>query len=737
MSAKKYEPSLDEGTISAIVGGYHQDVFSVLGLHERPSHVGLVLRALLPNAQSVKLIDSKTGRCLGELNQISSEGLFELPLARRKKRFGYFLEVVWEGQSHIEVDPYSFGELLTEQQHYLFSEGTDERAYKWMGAHPKTLGGVEGTHFVVWAPSASRVSVVGNFNYWDGRRHVMRRNLGSGLWDIFIPGVASGSNYKYEIIDAQGNRLPLKADPYGRGFQHPPQTASVVVNESNHQWGDQSWMDKRSETQSYDQPLSIYELHLGSWKRKPEEGNRYLSYVELAEELIPYVKSMGFTHIQTMPVSEFPFDGSWGYQPIGLFAPTIRFGTPDEFRYFIDCCHQEGIGVLIDWVPGHFPTDEHGLGQFDGTALYEHMDPKQGFHPDWNTLIFNYGRREVLTYLISNAFYWFDEFHIDGLRVDAVASMLYLDYSREAGQWVPNQYGGRENLEAIAMLQQVNSRVCFNFPGVLMIAEESTSFPGITQPVSAGGVGFHYKWNMGWMNDTLSYIEHDPIYRQYHQDQLTFGLMYAFSEKFVLPLSHDEVVHGKGSLINKMPGDEWQQFANLRSYLGFMWSHPGKKLLFMGAEFAQRSEWNHNQSLDWHLLDSHFHQGIQSFVTDLNQLLKEHPSLYQQDIDDMCFEWIQANNHEQSVLVWMRKAQDEEQLIVTLNMTPNLHEHYRFGVPDSVHLEEILNSDDLRYGGSGQGNSSLIYTDQVPADGFNSSVGILLAPLAVQFFKVI
>jgi len=735
-STKPYTPSLDEGCISAISEGRHSDAFAVLGLHTHPTGKGLVVRALLPNAESVRVISTDTGRSLGEMHQIGSQGLFELSLPRRKNRFGYRYEVVWNGETYHETDPYSVGELLTEEQHYLFAEGSDERAYRWMGAHPRNVGGVEGTHFVVWAPAALRVSVVGEFNYWDGRRHVMRANPGSGIWDIFIPGIAAGTLYKYEIIDQHGQRLPLKSDPYGRGFEHPPQNASLVVPEPAHTWRDAQWMAAREKRQNFDQPISVYELHLGSWRRKPEEGNRYLSYIELADELVPYVKSLGFTHIQLMPVSEYPFDGSWGYQPVGMFAPTIRFGTADEFRYFVDRCHQAGLGVFIDWVPGHFPTDEHGLGRFDGTALYEHEDPRQGYHPDWNTLIYNYGRKEVVSYLLSNAFYWLDEFHIDGLRVDAVASMLYLDYSRKEGEWIPNEQGGRENLEAIAMLQAVNQRVGFNYPGVLMIAEESTSFPGVTRPVDMGGLGFHYKWNMGWMNDTLAYMERDPIYRQYHQDQLTFGLVYAFSENFVLPLSHDEVVHGKGSLLTKMPGDDWQQFANLRAYLSFMWSHPGKKLLFMGGEFAQRAEWNHNTSLDWHLLDAPAHAGISELIKDLNASLTAFPALYQQDCSHEGFEWLQIDNAAQSVLAWLRRDVKGNTVVVTANLTPQYHADYRIGVPSGGSLVERFNSDQTRYGGSGQLNAEVINIEAIEANGRAHSASVALAPLAVQIFEL-
>ena len=730
-----YQATLDAACIEAICTGRHTDPFSVLGLHEHPSGKGLIVRAFLPNAESVRVIGTDKGRSLGEMLQIDPAGLFELALPRRKNRFGYRYEVVWDGHTYEETDPYSIGSLLSDEQNYLFAEGSDERTYRWMGAHTRSVGGVEGTHFVVWAPSAMRVSVVGDFNFWDGRRHVMRLNRASGIWDIFVPGVSAGAFYKYEILDSQGNPLPLKSDPYGRGFEHPPQTASMVVAAPAHGWGDDSWMAKRSETQRFDKPLSIYELHLGSWKRRPEEGNRYLSYVELAQELVPYVKALGFTHIQMMPVSEFPFDGSWGYQPVGMFAPTIRFGTADEFRYFVDSCHQAGIGVLIDWVPGHFPSDQHGLGRFDGTALYEHEDPRQGYHPDWNTLIYNYGRKEVLSYLLSNAFYWLDEFHIDGLRVDAVASMLYLDYSRKEGEWIPNQHGGRENLEAIAMLQSVNQRVGFNYPGVLMIAEESTAFPGVTQPVDVGGLGFHYKWNMGWMNDTLNYIERDPIYRQYHQDQLSFGLVYAFSENFVLPLSHDEVVHGKGSLLDKMPGDDWQQFANLRAYLSFMWTHPGKKLLFMGGEFGQRAEWNHNQSLDWHLLEAPSHAGILQLVTDLNALLLSSPALFERDTSSEGFEWLQLDNAAQSVLVWLRRSASGETQIVTANLTPQVHPNYRFGVPGNGILREVFNSDAAKYGGSDQLNTEIIECEEQMVNGREHSAVVSLAPLAVQVFN--
>ncbi len=620
-----------------------------------------------------------------------------------------------------------------EEDIYLFNEGTAERAYQWLGAHACTVDGKAGVRFAVWAPSASRVSVVGDFNGWDGNRHTMQPIFSSGVWEVFIPDAHNHDLYKFEIIDAGGNLLPLKADPYARSMQHPPDNASRLMFEEDFRWSDRQWIETRDSGDLLRRPVSIYEIHAGSWRRKPEQDYRSLSYLELAQELIPYVLDMGFTHIELMPISEFPFDGSWGYQPIGMFAPSIRFGTPNELKHFINECHRRNIGVLLDWVPGHFPSDSHGLGRFDGSCLYEHEDVRQGFHPEWNTLVFNYGRAEVVSYLLSNANFWIEEFHIDGLRVDAVASMLYLDYSREEGQWLPNRHGGRENLEAVELLRQVNASVYRRHPGIMMIAEESTDWPGVSNPVNMGGLGFGYKWNMGWMNDTLQYMQRDPVHRKYHHHEMTFGILYAWSEKYLLPLSHDEVVHGKASLLEKMPGDDWRKFANLRAYYGFMWAQPGKKLLFMGGEFGQRSEWNHDASLDWHLLEHASHRGLLQLVRDLNFLYRRTPALFERDISPEGFQWVQADNSQFSVYAWLRRGADDVLLAVS-NMTPECHPNYRLGVPEPGRYREALNTDAAEYGGSGQGNGGGVWSQDIPWDGQPCSVVVTLPPLATVLF---
>ena len=728
--------NLDSAQIDAIVNGHHGDVFAVLGLHARPSKTGLLVRAMLPGASSVEVIACAGNRKVATLNQIHEAGLFEGDVPRRKNKFAYRLRVAFDDTVVEFDDAYQFAPQLSDDDLYLFCEGTQERLYRWMGAHPRTVAGVEGYQFVVWAPAASRVSVIADFNSWDGRRHMMRKHPASGVWEIFVPGINSGCHYKYEILDTSGKLLPLKADPFAFAMQHPPETASVTSGAVDYQWQDDNWLAARATTAHYcNKPLSIYEVHLGSWRRTGEQGDQYLSYRQLADELIPYVIELGFTHIQLMPVSEFPFDGSWGYQPIGLFAPTSRFGQPEDFKHFVDQCHANGIGVLLDWVPGHFPTDEHGLGRFDGTCLYEHEDVRKGFHPDWNTLIYNYSRFEVMSFLLSNAMFWLDEYHIDGLRVDAVASMLYLDYSREEGQWIPNSQGGRENLEAISLLQQVNSRVHFNFPGVIVVAEESTAWPGVTQTVDNGGLGFDFKWNMGWMNDTLRYVERDPIHRQYHHNEMTFGLVYSFSENFILPISHDEVVHGKGSLLEKMPGDDWQKFANVRAYLAYMWAHPGKKLLFMGSEFAQRHEWNHDQSLDWHELDSTMHRGVQNLVRDLNGVYCSLPALFEQDCDGAGFEWISADNNEQSIFAFVRKAQDAPAVVVLVNMAPQVHEQFKIGVPSAGHYLERINTDSDQYGGSNTGNFGGVAAQANEWQGFAHSIELTVPPLAALILE--
>jgi 1,4-alpha-glucan branching enzyme len=630
-------------------------------------------------------------------------------------------------------DPFRFGPVLGEMDEYLLGEGTHRRLWQVLGAHVITHEGVAGTHFAVWAPNAERVSVVGDFNIWDGRRHPMRRRGPTGVWEIFVPGLGEGAAYKYEIRGSGGALMPLKADPVGFGSEHPPANASVVRRLGDEPWADGDWMAGRAARQSVDAPISVYEVHLGSWRRAP--GDRMLSYLELADQLVDYAADMGFTHIEVMPVSEYPFDGSWGYQPVGLFAPTIRHGTPPEFKALVDAAHRRGLGILIDWVPGHFPTDAHGLSRFDGTALYEHQDPREGFHQDWNTLIYNYGRTEVQNFLVSNALYWLEEFHIDGLRVDAVASMLYRDYSRASGQWIPNRDGGRENYEAIAVLQRTNVIAYGECPGIVTVAEESTAFPGVSRPVDHGGLGFGFKWNMGWMNDTLSYMHRDPLYRQYHHHQMTFGLHYAWSENFILPISHDEVVHGKGSMLSKMPGGEWEKFANLRAYYGFMWAHPGKKLLFMGQEFAQGREWTHSQSLDWHLLDNPDHLGMQAFVRDLNRVYRDTPALHVNDCRPEGFAWIEANDAAASVFAWVRKGRDGDPMVLAVvNMTP-VERSYRLGFPAGGHWDEVLNSDAGIYGGDNRGNLGGVTPDLGAWHGQAQSALVTLPPLSALYFR--
>ena len=716
---------LEAAQARAIVEGRHGDPFAVLGPHKVKG--GWLLVAFVPGAERLFVLTAKAEE--PAIPYPDAPGLFTY-LMPRKAVYRFRAEgpgSVWEFE-----DPFRFGPVLGELDEYLLGEGTHRRIWQILGAHPINHEGIDGVHFAVWAPNAERVSVVGDFNIWDGRRHPMRRRGPTGVWEIFVPGLAEGETYKYEIRGPGGALMPLKADPVGFGSEHPPRNASVV-RALKGDFHDGDWMESRAARHRLDAPISIYEVHLPSWKRAP--GNRMLSYPELAEQLIDYVVEMGFTHIECLPVSEYPFDGSWGYQPIGLFAPTIRHGTPQEFRAFVDAAHQKGIGVILDWVPGHFPTDQHGLGRFDGTALYEHADPKEGFHQDWNTLIYNYGRVEVKNYLVSNALYWLEEFHIDGLRVDAVASMLYRDYSRGQGEWVPNKDGGRENYEAIAMLQAMNSITYGQVPGILTVAEESTSFPGVSRPVDQGGLGFGYKWNMGWMNDTLSYMERDPIHRKFHHNQMTFGLVYAWSENFVLPISHDEVVHGKGSMLEKMPGDGDQKFANLRAYYGFMWGHPGKKLLFMGQEFAQGAEWKFNQSLDWHQLDHPQHAGMQKLVRDLNHLYRDEPSLHRYDTDPRGFEWLDADDAESSVFSWLRLGgEGDAPLAVVVNMTP-VARNYRLALPEAGQWREILNTDAADYGGTGLGNLGGITATADAWKGRPASAFVTLPPLAAVYFK--
>jgi 1,4-alpha-glucan branching enzyme len=720
--------------IDALARGTHQDPFAVLGLHE----VGgkLVVRAFLPNADKVEVVEPGSAKKIVDLTSLGG-GLFEAAVPRRKKRFAYHLRVEQGGNSWVSDDPYRFGPVMGELDEHLIGEGTHRHLWKVLGAHVISHEGVDGVHFAVWAPNAGRVSVIGDFNGWDGRRTLMRRRGATGVWEVFVPGLAEGEVYKYELLTADGALLPQKADPVGFGAEHPPRTGSIVRNIEGHAWSDGGWIAKRADLHRIDKPISIYEVHLGSWKRVPEDGNRPLSYLEHAAQLVPYALDLGFTHLELMPVSEFPFDGSWGYQPVGLFAPTIRFGTPAEFRTLVEACHNARLGLIVDWVPGHFPEDAHGLGNFDGTALYEHADRREGFHPDWNTLVYNYGRREVLNYLVANALYWLQEYHVDGLRVDAVASMLYRDYSRKEGEWVPNIHGGRENLEAIAFLKAMNVAVYGEVPGILTAAEESTAFPGVTTPVDADGLGFGFKWNMGWMNDTLHYLAEDPVHRKYHHSKVTFGLHYAFSENFILPLSHDEVVHGKGSLLQKMPGTMPEKFANLRAYYGLMWGHPGKKLLFMGGEFAQDREWNHDSSLDWHLLDHGPHRGVQALIRDLNRIYRETPALHELDCRREGFEWIEETSGDESVFAWVRRGSDGTlPVLVVSNFTPVERSGRRVGVPEPGYWAERINTNADIYGGDGRGNYGGVNSDQVAASGRPHSIEITLPPLTTLFFEL-
>jgi 1,4-alpha-glucan branching enzyme len=690
---------------AALAEGRYPDPFALLGLHKAGR--SRVVRTFQPQAKEVELIDAD-GNHLADLRKAHSDGLFVAAMPPRKRR--YRLRVTsHDGHTADIEDAYRFPQSLGDIDLYLLGEGSDRQIYNKLGAQIISLEGVRGTRFAVWAPNASRVSVVGDFNDWDGRRHIMRLHPANGIWEFFLPGVFGGARYKFEMLDKHGKLLPLKTDPYGNYHEPPPGNASIVY-ESSYRWKDDSWVGKRSIVPDLDKPVSIYEVHLGSWRRKADEGNRYLTYRELADELVDYVADMGFTHIELLPISEHPFDGSWGYQPIGMFAPTQRFGNPDDFRYFIDRCHKAGIAIIIDWVPAHFPKDEHGLRQFDGTALYEHEDPRKGEHADWGTLIFNFGRREVVNYLIGSALYWIDEFHIDAIRVDAVASMLYLDYSREEDEWIPNELGGNENLEAVAFLRKLNAEV--HAHGATSFAEESTAWPGVSRPVDMGGLGFTYKWNMGWMNDTLSYMSEEPIHRKHHHDKMTFGLVYAFNENFVLPLSHDEVVHGKYSLLGRMPGDEWQRFANLRAYYANMYAHPGKKLMFMGGEIAQGQEWSHDRSLDWHLLQYQNHSGVQNLVKDLNHVYTRTPALHEIDFSDEGFEWINWDDRDNSVLSWIRRDRSGGYAICISNFTPVARYDYRIGVATRCPLKEIINTDAEKYGGSGIGNGVITPSEQ-------------------------
>jgi 1,4-alpha-glucan branching enzyme len=718
----------DPDAVAAVVGARHADPFSILGPHRVDGRQ--VVRAFLPQATRAWVIDPNNGKPLAEMQRLHADGFYACAVSKLGPK-GYRLRLETAAGPIEQDDPYRFGPVLGELDTHLIRQGDHRRVFDLLGCHAKKLDGVAGLSFAVWAPGARRVSLVGAFNGWDGRRHPMRNRADCGVWEIFLPDLAPGTPYKYEIVGGAGHLLPLKTDPFAFATEHPPATAALAQPPPQHGWQDDKWMAARASTADRGAPISIYEVHLGSWMRGGSDGRRYLSYAELSQKLVPYAREMGFTHIEMLPVAEHPFDGSWGYQPIGLYAPTSRLGPPQDFAAFVDACHRAGIGVLVDWVPGHFPTDAHGLGQFDGTHLYEHADPRQGFHPDWNTLIYNYGRAEVSNFLLANALYWLEHYHIDGLRVDAVASMLYLDYSRAAGEWIPNVHGGNENLEAIEFLKRLNELTRESFPTALTVAEESTAWPGVSRPTEQGGLGFNFKWNMGWMHDTLRYMAHDPIHRRYHHNDITFGLVYAFSENFVLPLSHDEVVHGKGSLLGKMPGDRWQKLANLRAYYGLMFGHPGKKLLFMGGEFAQDREWNHDRSLDWHLLDDPAHKGVQRLVRDLNRVYRETPALHERDCDGEGFEWIEEHDAQNSVFAFLRRGSDPDRVaVVVSNFTPIPRHGYRIGVPLSGWYAEAVNTDSATYGGTDTGNAGGVMAEPVEAQGRPYSLGLTLPPLS-------
>ena len=720
-------PGALEADIERLVARDHPQPHDVLGAH--PAGSGVIVRAYRPDAAAVRVVPTRGN--VVELQRRHLAGVFEGRLPRRQLPFRYRLEVDYPGGQTVTLDdPYAFLPTLGELDLYLAGEGRHEELYARLGAHVREIDEVDGTAFSVWAPSARSVSVVGDFNGWDGRLNPMRTLGSAGIWELFVPGVGDGSRYKYEVRTQDGSLL-LKADPVAFAAEIPPATASIV-HRSRHEWHDQAWLDRRNAEAQLDRPISIYEVHLGSWRRNPLEGNRSLTYLELADELSAYAVDLGFTHVELLPVMEHPFTGSWGYQVTGFYAPTSRFGTPDDFRAFVDRLHGHGLGVILDWVPAHFPRDAFALARFDGTALYEHADPRRGEHPDWGTLVFNYGRREVRNFLLANALYWLREFHADGLRVDAVASMLYLDYSRKPGQWVPNAQGGNEDLDAVAFVRELNEVVHRDQPGTLLAAEESTAWPGVSRPTYEGGLGFGLKWNMGWMHDTIDYFGRDPVHRSYHHNQLTFGLMYAFSENFVLPLSHDEVVHGKGSLLRKMAGDRWQQLANLRALYGHMWAHPGKKLLFMGGELAQESEWSHDGSLDWHLLEQPAHEGIQRLVRHLNLIYRDEPALWERDFDPSGFCWLEVGDTAANTLAFARFSGDGARTLVSVeNLSPVPRPGYRVGLPRGGEWRELLNTNAAVYGGSGLVNDAKLAAEERAWHGQPWSVELTLPPLAV------
>ncbi len=720
---------ISQDAVVALVDGRHGDPFSILGDHRVDGE--RVIRAFMPGARGIDIVAREDGSRLATLEMVHPAGLFAGPVS---KAGPYRLSVHWPEAIQEVDDPYSFGLLLGDLDLHLIGQGTHYELGRCLGAQAMSCEGVAGVRFAVWAPNARRVSVVGDFNSWDGRRLPMRLRGSVGVWELFVPGAGPGTRYKYEIIGPGGNVLPQKADPVARAAEAAPATASIVARSEPFAWTDADWQATRAERQGLDSPISVYEVHPGSWLKLKEEGGRSLNWREMVDRLVPYVAALNFTHIEFMPIMEHPFGGSWGYQTLGLFAPTGRYGSPEDFAYFVDRCHASGIGVILDWVPAHFPTDVWGLAQFDGTPLYEHADPREGFHQDWNTLIFNLGRNEVKGFVIASALEWLERYHVDALRVDAVASMLYRDYSRKAGEWVPNRFGGRENLESVEFFRHLNSIIHQRQPGALVIAEESTAWPGVTAPVEQGGLGFDMKWNMGWMHDTLKYMEEEPIYRRYHHHLMTFGMVYAYSEHFMLPLSHDEVVHGKGSMIRKMPGDDWQKFANLRAYYGFMWMFPGKKLVFMGDEIAQWREWNHDASLDWDLTDSLFHGGVQRLIGDLNRLYAGEPALHATDSDPKGFDWAGPDDAERSVFAFFRQDPQRGRLLVVSNMTPVPRADYQVSVPEAGYWTEILNTDAGIYGGSNLGNGGGVSTS-AGDDRPMSILRLTLPPLATIVFK--
>ncbi len=722
LKAPATKPALNND-LSLIAEAQHHDPFDVLGFDQKNK----LIRFYLPHAESVFLIINEKKE---PLKRQPDSDFFHYKITGSKISTDTHLQLCWYDKSdyeHIEYYPYSFAPQISDFDIHLFTKGKLYQCYKILGSHAIEVDGIAGILFATWAPNAQRVSVIGDFNQWDGRCHPMRARGGSGLWELFIPGVEAEYLYKYEILNRQSREVLKKIDPYCNQFELRPATASVTTAVSDYQWQDKQWLDARHEKQWAHDPISIYELHLGSWHR--DENNNFLNYRELAHRLVDYLVPLSFTHIELLPITEHPLDASWGYQVTGYFAPSRRFGTIADFKYFVDYCHQHGLGILVDWVPAHFPKDAHGLARFDGSALYEHEDPRQGEHQDWGTLIYNFGRNEVKNFLFASALFWMDEYHIDGLRVDAVASMLYLDYSREEGEWLPNQYGSNENLEAIDFLKELNHITHVEYPGIMIIAEESTSWPQVTRPAWVGGLGFTMKWNMGWMHDILDYMQKDPVHRHYHHDRLTFGLLYCFSENFLLPFSHDEVVHGKGSLLEKMPGDSWQKFANLRLLYTFMFTYPGKKLLFMGCEFAQRAEWNFNKSLEWQELCSPAHQGIKDLVAQLNKLYTEVPALHYYDFDEKGFDWVDCNDSDQSILIYQRNGRDDS-VIIVLNFTPVVRKNYRIGVPFGGHYEELFNSDSSYYDGTNTGNSDPIISEEKTWMNKDHSISITLPPLA-------